>query len=144
MSSGSEHKIDILLLSVEAYNARDVEAMLAHFDPAVELRSAFADVGGGFYSGHDGVRAWHSDMQDAWGNEIRVEPERYFVCGEALLMFWTVHGRGSHSGADVAMPGALVTKWRGERMIYWRSYAQREDALHDLGVTEADLEPVDP
>ena len=139
----SEHNIDVLRLSVEAYNARDVEAMLAHFDPAVELHSAFAAVGGGVYRGREGVRNWHRDMQDAWGSEIRVEPERYFDCGEDLLMFWIVHGRGSHSGAEVAMPGALVTRWRDNRMTYWRSYARREDALRDLGVTEEDLKPID-
>jgi hypothetical protein len=83
-------------------------------------------------------------MQDAWGEEIRFEPERHFDLGEQTLTFYIVHGRGSHSGAEVAMPGALLTRWREGRIAYWKSFAHREDALRELGVTVDELTPVAP
>lgn len=136
----STRNIEVLNRWIEAYNARDIEAMVEYFDPGLELHSAFAAVGGGVYHGLDGLRSWHRDMQDAWGEEIRFESERHFDLGEETLTFYVVHGRGSHSGVQVAMPGALLTGWRDGRIAYWRSYAHREDALRELGISEDELE----
>jgi ketosteroid isomerase-like protein len=136
--------IDLMRRWVDVYNARDVEAMVGYFDPTIELHSAFAAIGGGTYYGHSGVYSWHRDMQEAWGSELRIEPERYFDFGDQTLTFHVVRGRGSQSGAEVAMPGALITTWRGGRIASWRSYAHREDALRVLGVTEDELEPIEP
>lgn len=140
----SKSNIEVLRRWVEVYNARDIAAMEKYFDPGLELHSAFAAVGGGVYWGLEGLRSWHRDMQEAWGEDIRFESERHFDLGDETLTFYVVHGRGSHSGAQVAMPGALVTRWRAGRIAYWRSYAHREDALSDLGVSEEELEPIDP
>ncbi len=122
----SERTVELLRGWIDAYNARDVEAQIVYFDPSLELHSAFAAVGGGVYHGHAGLRSWHRDMQDAWGDEIRFEAEAFFHLAEHTLVFYVVHGRGSHSGVEVAMPGALVVRWREGRIAYWRSYAHRE------------------
>jgi hypothetical protein len=45
-----------------AYNAHDVEAFIAYFDPSVELHSAFAALGGGVDHGHDGMREYFRDI----------------------------------------------------------------------------------
>jgi len=129
---------------IEAYNARDVEAFIAYCDPSIEFHSAFASVGGAVYHGHDGVRKFFRDMQDAWGGVIRIEPEAYFDLGEHTLAVYALHARGRHSGADVAMPVALLARWRDGLVVYAEGYAQREDALSALGVSEDELEPIDP
>jgi ketosteroid isomerase-like protein len=140
----SERRIELLRRWAEAYNARDIEALIGFCDPEVELRSVFAAVGGAIYHGHEGLRSWHRNMRDTWGEEIRVEDEAYFDLGEQMLVFAVLHGRGSQSGAEVTMPVALVTRWREDLIAYWRSYANRRDALRDLRVTEDELEPIDP
>ena len=58
------------------------------------------------------LRRGHRDFQDVWGEEIRVEPEAYFDRGERTLAFHVLHGRGRHSGVEVAMPIAFVTAGR--------------------------------
>jgi hypothetical protein len=83
-------------------------------------------------------------MEDAWGDEIRAEPEAYFDLGEHTLGFLVFHGHGRHSGAEVAMPIALVTRWRNSLLVYIKGYAHREDALRDLGVSEDELERIEP
>ena len=140
----SARNIEVLRRWIVAYNARDIEAMIAYFHPGLELHSAFAAVGGGVYHGHAGLRSWHDDMRDAWGEEIRFEAECHFDLGDETLTFYVVHGRGSHSGVEVAMPGALLTRWRDGLIAYWRSYPHREDALSDLGVCGDQLEPIEP
>jgi ketosteroid isomerase-like protein len=139
----SERNVELTRRVYEAFNARDIEALIAYCDPSIEYHSTFAVVGG-VYHGHDGMRGWQRDYEDAWGDQIGVEAEAYFDLGEYTLAFQVLHGRGSHSGAEVALPGALVARWRDGLLVYAKGYADREDALSDLGVTEAELEPIDP
>jgi hypothetical protein len=126
---------------VEAFNARDIEAFIAYCDPGIEFHSTMG-VGGAVYHGHDGVRSWHRDVEDVWG-EIRLEPEGYFDLGEHTLTFNVWHGRGQHSGAEVVRAWAQVARWRDGLTVYLKVYAHREDALSDLGVSEDALEAVE-
>jgi ketosteroid isomerase-like protein len=52
----SESKVELLHRFYEAFNARDIEALIACCDPSIEFHSTFAAVGGGVYHGHDGMR----------------------------------------------------------------------------------------
>ena len=127
-----------------AFNARDTEAFIACLDPSVEYHSVMTVPGGAAYHGHDGVRKYFADFKDAWGDDFRVEPQAFFDLGEQTLMFYSVHGLGQRSGADVAMPGAQVCRWRDGLMVYGKAYVRREDALRELGVSEDALEPLAP
>ena len=139
-----ERNIELQRRAVEAFHARDVEAFIACLDPNVEYHSVMTVPGGAVYHGHGGVRKYFRDFKDAWGDDFRVEPEAFFDLGEHTLMFYSVHGLGRRSGADVAMPGAQVCRWRDGLMVYGKAYVNREDALRDLGVSEDELEPIAP
>jgi hypothetical protein len=140
----SEQNVELYRRLVETFNARDVEAFVAGFDPSAEFQSVFAAVGGAAYHGHDDLPRYFRDLEDAWGDEIRIEPQVYFDLGEHTLLFLLFHGRGRHSGAEVVMPVALVARWCEGLIVHLRSYASREDALGDLGVSLSDLKPIDP
>jgi len=139
----SQENLELHRRNVELWHARDFEAFIATCDPSIEFHTEFSAVGGG-YHGHDGLRKFLRDFEDAWGDEIRLEPEAYFDLGEHTLAFHVLHGRGSHSGAEVAMPVAHVFRWRDGLAIYFKAYYHREDALRDLGVSEDSLEPISP
>ena len=128
----------------EAFNARDVDALVALCDSSIEIQSAFSAVSGAVYLGHDGVRRWQGDLQEAWGDQIRVEPEAYFDLGEHVLAFDELQGRGRQSGAEGTLPGAAVTRWRAGQCVYFKAYAEREEALSDLGVSADALAPIVP
>jgi ketosteroid isomerase-like protein len=140
----AKRNVEVLREALKAYNARDIEGFITCCDPGVELRTAFAAVGGEVYHGHDGLSTWHRDVEDVWGGAVHVELEAYFDLGERTLAFYVIHGRGRHSGAEVAMPVALAVKWRDGLAVDIKAYAHREDALSDLGVTEDELEPIEP
>jgi hypothetical protein len=110
----------------------------------VELETAFTAVGGEVYRGHDGLRTWHRDVEEVWGDTVHAELEAYFDLGERTLAFYVLHARGKHSKVEVAMPVALVARSCHSGIVHAKAYAHREDALSDLGVTEAELEPIDP
>jgi ketosteroid isomerase-like protein len=130
----------------DAFNSRDIEALVALCDPEVEWHSHFAaDLGEeGVYHGHDGLRMWHRSLSEVWGDEVRVEVEAYFDLGENTVVFYGLQGRGQQSGAEVAMPAAGLVRWRDGLAIYFKGYTHREDALADLGVSEESLEPIAP
>ncbi len=141
----SEHNVELTRRATEAFNARDIEAFIVYCDPSIEFNTAFGTaVAGDALRGHDGLRRWHRDAEDVWGDEIRVEPEAYFDLSEQTLAFYVLRGRGRHSGAEVAMPIALVATWRDGVMVDMKGYVHREDALSALGVSEDELEPIDP
>jgi ketosteroid isomerase-like protein len=140
----SEQNVQLHRRAIEAFNARDAEAFTAFCDPSVEWHSVFAAVGGAAYYGHDGLRRFLTDLEDAWGDEFRLEPEAYFDLGEQTLAFQVLHGRGRQSGAKVALPTAAVVRWRDGLVVYFKAYANKEDALDDVGVSEDALEPIAP
>ena len=140
----SEQNVELHRGLYEAFNSRDIDSLVALCDPGIMVQSAFAAVSGTVYRGHDGVRTWQRDLAEAWGDDIRVAAEAYFDIGEHALGFDVLHGRGRHSGAEVALPGAAVTRWREGQCVYFRAYSRREEALRDLGVSEDGLEPIAP
>jgi ketosteroid isomerase-like protein len=140
----SRENVELVRAFTEAFNARDIEAIIAICDPDIELHSTFAAVGGATYHGHDGLRSWHRDFKATWAEEIRSELETFFELGEDTLTFTVLQGRGRHSGAEVALPAAIITRTRAGRIVYIKGYAHREDALRELGVSEDGLEPIAP
>ena len=117
---------------------------IALCDPGIKAYSVFAAVGGAVYHGHDGLRRFFSDTRDTWGDQIRIEPEAYFDLGENTFVFYVLHGHGRQSGAEVTMPVAQLVRWRDCLAVYFKTYADREDALQDLGISEDALERIEP
>jgi ketosteroid isomerase-like protein len=140
----SEQNVELLRRWFEAFNAHDIEAVIALCDPSGVLISAFAAVSGAVYRGHDGMRRYFGDLGNAWGDDLRLEPEAYFDLGEHTLTFSVAQGRGRHSGAEVEMSHAQVVRWRDGLIVYQKGYAHREEALRDLGVSVDQLEPIEP
>jgi ketosteroid isomerase-like protein len=140
----SQENADLVHKALEAFNTRELDAMLALADPNCEWHSTFAVVGGAVYHGHDGLRRWHRDMEDAWEHRIRVEIESVFDLGEYVLSFAILHASGRHSGAEVAMPIAQVWKFRAGLVAYCKTYTDRDEALRDLGTSEDALQPINP
>jgi ketosteroid isomerase-like protein len=142
-SAVAEQNVELHRRVIAAYNAHDLEAFIAFHDPSIEFHTTMG-VGGALYRGQDGLRRYFGDLEDAWGEAVRVEPEAFFDLGEHTLAFAVLHGRGRHSGAEVALPATHVVRWRNGLAVYFKAYVHREDALKDLAVSEDALEPIAP
>jgi ketosteroid isomerase-like protein len=127
--------------AVAAFNTRDVEQLIAFCHPEIELRSAVTVT---VYHGHEGVRKWHRDIADAFGDEVWLEPEAYYDLGEHTVTFHVLHGRGQHSGAELAERFAHVHRWRDGLIVEFKAYAHQADALEALGVADDAPEPIAP
>jgi SnoaL-like domain len=141
----SERNVELHRRAVATFNARDVETFVVGFDPKAELHGLFAALGGvTIYHGHDGVRRWLADLEDAWGAELVAEPDAYFDLGERTMMFYVLRGRGRQSGVETTMHFFQVGRWRDGLCTYWKAYADREEALAALGLSADDLDPIEP
>ncbi len=63
----SQEGMERIRLAIEAFNSRDVDAMLRWNDPDVVYQTAIASMEGeeGVYHGHEGVRQWSRDLDEA-------------------------------------------------------------------------------
>jgi ketosteroid isomerase-like protein len=87
----SKANVEVVRRWTEAFNAHDIGKVLSYCDPDVEFHSTFAAVGGADYHGHPGVRKWHQDLEETWG-EIRSELETIYDLGEHVLTFTVLRG----------------------------------------------------
>jgi ketosteroid isomerase-like protein len=139
-----ERNVELTRRVMDVRSSRAIEAIIACCDPGIEWNSTFAAVGGADYHGNDGLRRYQQDMEDAWGDDIRLEVGSYFDLGEQTLSYHMVRARGQHSRVHVAMPIAAVFRWRDDLLVYFKGYTDRAEALSNLGVSADELEPIAP
>jgi hypothetical protein len=58
----SERNVELYRRLLEAFNARNIEAIIAYVDPSIEFHSTFAAVGAAVYHRHDGMRSHDPDL----------------------------------------------------------------------------------
>jgi ketosteroid isomerase-like protein len=133
--------VDVAREFTDAFNAGDIDSLVACCDPEIEFHSTFAAVSGATYRGHEGMRQWYRDVIEAW-EEIRSTPEAFFDLREHVLVFTLIGGRGRQSGIEAEVPIAAVARVRDGLIVEYWAYTDRADALRYLGVTEGELEPV--
>jgi ketosteroid isomerase-like protein len=143
-SAVSTPNVDLHKRIYEALNSGDTDALLAILHPDVEIRSVFAAIGGAHYQGHEGARKWQADLRDAWGTEFNVDIDTCFDLDGTTLCLGLLHGRGGQSGATVTMPATGVARWRDGLCTSHRAFADRQDALNELGVSKESLESMAP
>jgi hypothetical protein len=70
--------VDLHRRAVEAFNRHDPDAAVAFGHPEIEFHSLMTAPGGAVYHGRNGVRRWFRDLEDAWGEDFRIDAEAYF------------------------------------------------------------------
>jgi ketosteroid isomerase-like protein len=71
------------------------------------------------------------------GSPISFEPERFFdVDGGRVLVFVRVSATGKGSGAPVEIPAAHEFTIRDGRVVRFKAYANRTEALEAAGLRE--------
>ena len=64
---------ETVLRAIDAYNRRDLDALLAEMHPEIELKPPLTALAGNVYRGHDGVAAWLADLDETF-ERTRIEP----------------------------------------------------------------------
>ena len=88
---------------VTAFNAFDIDAVIALCSPDVVVHENPAFPGASTYRGHDGVRAMLAAWSEAF-DEWHADVQRVTVDGDEVTLIGTYAGVGRLTGAPVKMP----------------------------------------
>jgi ketosteroid isomerase-like protein len=89
----------------------------------------------GTYRGRDGIRTLLRLTAEVF-DEFRYEVDEWVDLGESIVALGRIRARGAQSGATGTQPGAFVIQVRDGKIVSYRSYLRREDALEAVGVPE--------
>jgi ketosteroid isomerase-like protein len=136
----SRENVEVVRRLYEAARRGDAETVLSLYHREVELdfsRIPHATViGRGLYHGHEGLRSWYREWDEAWESFEQVYEELIDV-GEHVISVWSQRGRGRMSGAEVELrrAGAVWTVSNGQ-VVRLVGFPSREEALEAVGLSE--------
>jgi ketosteroid isomerase-like protein len=134
----SAENVESFKRAVEAFNRRDVEALLQELEPKVEWHPALERLLGGeatVYRGHEGVRELLRNTDEALG-EIFVEFSKIQDLGDQIVAIGRLRTRGKESGAETESPVGYVAKLRDGKTIQIRTFLDPNEALEAAGLRE--------
>jgi ketosteroid isomerase-like protein len=138
----SRQNVEIVRGVIEAFNRGDLEAAGRGHDPDVEVdwsRSRGLDAG--VYRGYEATLDFWSSLLDMF-DQITVAAE-LIECGEHVLVPNRTHFRG-RDGIEVETQSAMVATVRDGRIVLWRLYQERAEALEAIGLGEQEAARSDP
>jgi len=132
----SQEGMERIRRAVDAFNRRDVDALLEWNHPDIVYQTAIASMEGegGVYHGHEGAREWLRDLDDAV-EDLHGELDELYDLGDGrYLGAGRFHGRGKGSSAEFDVPIAWVYIAEGDLLVRFEAYFEREKALESLGL----------
>ena len=134
----SQENVEIVRRVSDAYNRRDVGAMLDELHPEVEWHPRLQlQLGGGatVYRGHQGVHRGIRELEEAF-SEIQAEQSEFRDFGERVVAIGHLRGRGKESGAITESPLAWIVEFKSGKVIRVREYLDPEEALEAAGLRD--------
>jgi ketosteroid isomerase-like protein len=134
----SQENVEAFKRAIEAYNRRDIDAFLEGIDPKVEWRGALQallESEATVYRGHDGVRQWVRDIDEALA-DIRLELPEIRDLGDRIVAIGRLRARGKASGAETESPFGCVVEWKNGKATRLRSFLSHDEALEAAGLGE--------
>ena len=134
----SQENVEIVRRVSDAYNRRDVGAMLDELHPEVEWHPWLQLQLGGeatVYRGHEGVRKGVREVEEAF-SEIQAEQTEIRDLGERVVAIGHLRGRGSESGAITESAIAWIVEFKSGKVIRVREYLDPKKALEAVGLSE--------
>ena len=134
----SQRNVETFKRGSDAANRRDAEDLLAVLDPEVEWHPAMAAVLEGeakVYRGHEGVRAWLRDQEEAFA-ESRIDYSEIRALGERIVAIGRLRTRGKESGAELESPVGWVVEFKDGKVINAKAYLDPAEALEAAGLSD--------
>jgi ketosteroid isomerase-like protein len=138
-SARSESNVELYRELIEAFNREGPEGVIPYLDKAIELYDPDLP-GGGVFRGHQGVRRFYAQLLDAF-EEVVARDEGMYPSGDRVVGFIHSYGRG-RDGIELEIRDAHTMTFRDGKIVYWRTYLDRNEALADAGVQ--DVRPPKP
>jgi ketosteroid isomerase-like protein len=132
----SQENVEIVRRSTDAYNRRDLDAMLENWAPdAVMDWSNSRGPEAGVYRGHDEIRAFLLRFLAAF-DEIRFEVDDPIEVEDEVLVMENVAYLRGRDGIEVQARSAWVTTFCDGQQTSLTLYQTKQEALEAAGLRE--------
>ena len=116
----------------DAVARRDVPRLIELTDPDVEWRPfATGLMEEGVYRGHDGIRQYVRDLDDAW-ELLRADVDDGLAIGASVLLVGRLRYRGRGSGVETENTAGWAIKFRDGKLISMRAFRDPEHVIAAL------------
>jgi uncharacterized protein len=108
------------------------------FDPEIEWTFAGGAQFPGTdatYHGHDGVRRFWNTFIEPW-ERINIEIEEIRVTGDRVVALVRFRATGRGSGVELDVPFVHLLTFRGDKVIRFEAFADRDAAFEAAGLQE--------
>ena len=136
----SQENVDAFKRGLDAYNRRDLDALMDELDPDVEWHPALAVLLGGertVFRGHQGVRESIQEEDEALA-VYQFEASEIRDLGNSVLAIGRIRARGRESGVQIESPffSLVDTREGSTKAIRLRTYLDLKEALEAAGLSE--------
>jgi ketosteroid isomerase-like protein len=130
----SEENVDLTHRIIDAFNRRDLDALLALLDDDVEAAPPPAAIEGN-YHGHAGIRRWWESLFEALP-DFTIEVVEVRGIGDLTLAVLRNLAHGAASGTLTQERLWLVSEWRDGKVIWARTFASEAEALEAVELVD--------
>jgi ketosteroid isomerase-like protein len=128
----SRENVEAMRVAVEAIPG---SGFLSVLDEEVEFHAPDWLPESGLYRGPEAVAKWFRRWIGTW-DDYEAEAHEYIDGGPHVVVEHVQRGRGKQSGVSLEGRHWSVYTFRGRRVVCWRSYRTREEALEAVGLRE--------
>lgn len=135
MSTSSN--VEIYGRLIEAFNQGGTDAVLGFFSEDVEVYDPDLP-GDGTYRGQDGLRHMLDQMLSGAERTV-VRDFEVIPAGDRVVALTHTYARGEGGDPEVEVRDAHMMTFRDGKIVYWRLYLDRNEALSDAGLDPAEV-----
>jgi ketosteroid isomerase-like protein len=125
-------------LASEAYNRRDLDALVIAYHPELEYYPGREWVRAGLaepcYQGREGYRRYVAATSEVWGDENYLMPSELIDLGDRFVLLATVPMRGQASGIRLNEAFAYVGTLKDGKVVRLQEFYDHAEALEAAGL----------
>jgi ketosteroid isomerase-like protein len=128
----SQENLDLTHRTIDAFNRRDLDALLALLDDDAEVAPGAASIEGN-YHGHAGFRRWWESLFEGF-SDFTTEVVELRDVGDLTLAVLRSRAHGAASGTLIEQRLWLVSEWRNRKVIWLQTFRSEAEALEAVGL----------
>jgi len=127
-----ETNVEIYEQVLEAFNGQGIDGVLPYFADDVEVYDPDLP-GNGTYRGRDALRGLLEQFLSG-AERTQVRGYELLPAGDRVVALTRTYTRGEGGDPEVEMRDAHTMTFRDGKIVYWRLYLDRREALTDAGL----------
>jgi ketosteroid isomerase-like protein len=134
----SQENVEIVKAFTTLFQAGDRNEWRGYFDPDVVWDTSATNMpSAGIYHGHEGVERFFREWLGTW-SDYRIEVRELQDAGDSVVIVFRQGGIGRGSGVRADRDFFGVYDLRDSKVVRYRQYESRKDALEAVGRSEQD------